>query len=393
MRLTAAQRRALPAAAFGDPKRRLLPVPLERYYAPAKGRLAMMRDRGEYTPAQARAIAERIDDIAATLRTQPDRFARYLRETNPAPSAAARAAKELDRRAVATARGDVDAVRKERKRALARVTAQVAEARRRITEQGRRWRQKAAQQIRDELAAERRAVKEASTERRRKIRDTYRDKLRRAEKMLDEERRYRREIQRAEQRARTRHAKLRKTSAESRRESDDAVRANLPADLVPVFDRVRGRIKGSARRTRTEAFLEWVEAHPDEVAADRAAAADEDVARMIAEHEAELAGQRYANPAPEPASRIDAAKRAYKAFHWNRSASQVRTAEFPDPRQGGAAPYCLGVITEIVYLTDKGEYVKTEFEHKMRRPPRLYYGDGGLLVEGPVRVTSRGIEQ
>lgn len=55
------------------------------------------------------------------------------------------------------------------------------------------------------------------------------------------------------------------TAAESRAESDHAVRVNLPRELVPVFDKVKREIHGSARRSRTEAFLEWAEENPARV--------------------------------------------------------------------------------------------------------------------------------
>lgn len=50
------------------------------------------------------------------------------------------------------------------------------------------------------------------------------------------------------------------------------MRRNLGDELAIVWDRVKGRIRGSARRTRTEAFLEWVEGHAG------------DAQRMIVEH-------------------------------------------------------------------------------------------------------------
>lgn len=55
--------------------------------------------------------------------------------------------------------------------------------------------------------------------------------------------------------------------AESIKESDDEVRRNLPDELARVWDKVKSRpgMKKSKRRSRTEAFVEWVEAHPDEV--------------------------------------------------------------------------------------------------------------------------------
>jgi hypothetical protein len=48
-------------------------------------------------------------------------------------------------------------------------------------------------------------------------------------------------------------------------ESDDEVRANVPPDLVALFERVKRSIKASPRMSRTEAFLKYDEEHPSEV--------------------------------------------------------------------------------------------------------------------------------
>jgi len=47
-------------------------------------------------------------------------------------------------------------------------------------------------------------------------------------------------------------------------ESDDEVRANLPPELVPLFNRVRRGIRATPRISRTEAFLQYVDEHPHE---------------------------------------------------------------------------------------------------------------------------------
>nr|QRN75783.1 Hypothetical protein MSR10575_88700 [Sandaracinus sp.] len=60
-------------------------------------------------------------------------------------------------------------------------------------------------------------------------------------------------------------SKSRATASERRRESDDEVRNNISPEFVPVFDAVRGRIRDSERRSRTEAFLEWVHDHSADV--------------------------------------------------------------------------------------------------------------------------------
>lgn len=80
-------------------------------------------------------------------------------------------------------------------------------------------------------------------------------------------------------------ARLRSTRGERRAESDDEVRGNLPAEMIGVFDKVRRHIKGSARKSRTESFLEWAEENPGEVWAMQSEQAERDLARMVAEHD------------------------------------------------------------------------------------------------------------
>lgn len=64
--------------------------------------------------------------------------------------------------------------------------------------------------------------------------------------------------------ARTRLRPTAKTRGERMGESDDEVRQNIPHELVPLWNRVRRSIKGSARQSRTEAFLRYAEEHPSE---------------------------------------------------------------------------------------------------------------------------------
>jgi hypothetical protein len=98
-----------------------------------------------------------------------------------------------------------------------------------------------------------------------------------------------RETDRTVRRGDTRHrigvVKARSSSAERAQESDDEVTRNLPPELVGVFAKVRRQVKGGPRRTRTEAFLEWVEENPGEVYALQGAKAERDLARLLAEHE------------------------------------------------------------------------------------------------------------
>lgn len=81
-------------------------------------------------------------------------------------------------------------------------------------------------------------------------------------------------------------AKLRRTSAESRAESDAEVERNIEPELGVVWRRVRRSIHASPHRSRTEAFLEWCEANPGEVERLQWEAAERDVDRMVREYNA-----------------------------------------------------------------------------------------------------------
>jgi hypothetical protein len=83
-----------------------------------------------------------------------------------------------------------------------------------------------------------------------------------------------------------RHVKgsVRSTSAERSQESDDEVRANLPRELVAFFNKHKRQIKGTARKTRTEAALQYAEENPDEVWILQNEQAEKDIRAMIREH-------------------------------------------------------------------------------------------------------------
>jgi hypothetical protein len=83
------------------------------------------------------------------------------------------------------------------------------------------------------------------------------------------------------------------TARERAQESDDQVRRNLDADMIPIFDRVAPNIHGSAKMSRTEAFLHWLGENPDEVVRMRAEMAEQDVDRWLQEqHEQERRDKR-----------------------------------------------------------------------------------------------------
>jgi len=100
-----------------------------------------------------------------------------------------------------------------------------------------------------------------------------------AKRTLKEERAFQRQVRRAGKSAPA--PRIRTTARERSQEDDDAVRANLPPELVPVFDKVSRKIKGTPKRTRTEAFLDWAEENPDEIIAVQQAVADKALRELL----------------------------------------------------------------------------------------------------------------
>jgi hypothetical protein len=84
-----------------------------------------------------------------------------------------------------------------------------------------------------------------------------------------------------EQRAKERQRRT--TARERREESDDEVRSNIPADMLPLFERVKRSIRGSERQSRTEAFLRYAEEHPEDLLDAITDVSEREVARLVAE--------------------------------------------------------------------------------------------------------------
>lgn len=67
-----------------------------------------------------------------------------------------------------------------------------------------------------------------------------------------------------------------------RNEIDQMVEANLPADLLPLWNRVRHIVKGSTVDQKTEAFLEYAEARQGDAMVAMIDDADRKLADLLA---------------------------------------------------------------------------------------------------------------
>jgi hypothetical protein len=167
----------------------------------------------------------------------------------------------------------------------------------------RGWRQHAAARIKErrkeelerlklEAAELRQAARNRCQSRRETIRSAGGRVVARKAATVREERELQAQLKRLAKDATLKASKHKASAKERRAESDDYVRGNLPPELVGVWERTKGRIQGSARRTRTEAFLEWVQEHPEDVMHHQEHAADREVAALVAEHHATAARLR-----------------------------------------------------------------------------------------------------
>jgi hypothetical protein len=89
-----------------------------------------------------------------------------------------------------------------------------------------------------------------------------------------------------------RRGRLLHKAGERRAESDDEVRANIPADLRPVFEKMKRIIRDKPGRSRTEGFLEWAEFNPEEIWVMRSATAEKELRALEREERTRARGLR-----------------------------------------------------------------------------------------------------
>jgi hypothetical protein len=174
--------------------------------------------------------------------------------------------KAHDAATVRALRDDIRAARTDRTTALTRLVTETKARRLALREHAQERRRTTLAMLRDTYARERAQARETFLLKKADIYQAARDPIERARLKWEAERKYQQDLHRIARgnRDRVRHAKH--THAKERRdESDDEVRANIPADHVPLFERVKRQIKGTSRESRTEAFLRYVEQTPDEL--------------------------------------------------------------------------------------------------------------------------------
>src|SRR5579883_2885262 len=166
---------------------------------------------------------------------------------------------------IASLREQLREARKRRKFALRDAKERCRAERIAARERARAMRLRVLEELREAMRAERAGARQTCTVRLGEAR-AIKDDIGRARAELLAEKAYQADLRRIERANRKRRQEApRVTRIERQAESDDEVRGNLPAELVPLFERVKRGIKASPRMSRTESFLKYAEEHPDEL--------------------------------------------------------------------------------------------------------------------------------
>jgi hypothetical protein len=190
--------------------------------------------------------------------------------------------RERDRRQLAQLRAEIRAAKQRRKLALKRAVVSCGRGRQSVKRQIQAYRAAERARINAHVRELKQAARRQCSARKARIRTAGGTLVQRRGAELEAERRLQAQLRRLASDERKRKAKL-TTARERRAEDNDAVRSNIPPELVVVFDAVHSSIRGGPRTTRTEAFLEWAASHPDEVIRYQQDDADREVRRLVAE--------------------------------------------------------------------------------------------------------------
>ena len=186
--------------------------------------------------------------------------------------------------ALAKLREKIDTARARRRATTSRSVQRCRAARKSLAERQREERARLRARLNEEFATERKKLRQKCEARKVKIRALAKRAEDGALREWDEERRYQAQLRRAESTLKRKTAAAERRSAKDRRaESDDDVRADIPAELAGVFQRVRRSIRGTPHKSRTESFLQWVEENPDEVYSIQEAEAEKAFRKLLAE--------------------------------------------------------------------------------------------------------------
>lgn len=191
--------------------------------------------------------------------------------------------RERDRLDIADRKRAVEAAELRQREAMRRVVERCKQNRCRVRKHVKRYRQEERERINREVAEMREQARRVCELRKQTVRKAGGSVRAQKQAELDAERRLQHELSRTAKHAEKLQAKYKRTAREAQAESDDQVRQNIDPELLAVFEAVKKNMRGDAHRSRTEAFLEYVEENPGDVIALQQETANVEVQRLLAE--------------------------------------------------------------------------------------------------------------
>lgn len=201
--------------------------------------------------------------------------------------------RKKDRKKLRELRAKIATVKKRRQAAMKKQVKRCRARRLALREEIKQKRAAERERLNREIQEMRDNARKACALRKQAIKSASLNVEQRRRETLEAERQLQRELRHSEQYAKRRRAEFKRTAAEVQAESDDRVRQNIDAELLPVFNKVRRGIKARPGMSRTEAFLHWVEENPDEVIVIQQEAADVELKRLLRE---QAKAERTAKP-------------------------------------------------------------------------------------------------
>jgi hypothetical protein len=211
--------------------------------------------------------------------------------------------RERERAQLGQLRELVKKAQRRRREALQKATGSCKRARVSLRAKVKEFRARERARINQEIRELRTQARNRCQARKFRIRQSSLGARARAREHLQAERVLQLQLRRLEAQATRKRAKL-TTRKERRQEADGEVRGNLPPELQGVWDKVKRTIKPGLRTTRTEAFLEWAEANPEEVLALQTQNVDREVAALVREYERQQSRPR-ARVSPEELKKLE----------------------------------------------------------------------------------------
>lgn len=198
----------------------------------------------------------------------------------------ARHHREKDRARLKKLRGEIAEVKKRKKGALRLVVQRCRSRRRELAARVKEFRAQERERINQEVEAMRKQARDTCEARKQAVAAVAKTEEQKRRETLRAERGLQRELRETARHLRRREQAFKLTGAERQRESDDEVERNIDAELVPIWRKVKRGIKGNEHKTRTEAFLQWVEENPGEIVALQEKAAERELRELLKQQKA-----------------------------------------------------------------------------------------------------------